>query len=223
MSFKWLTLFLCSWIAFTSGNVEKVIFKHQPMIQPSAPLDHLLQELEHLSPLRNTLRTALEAPFPSEENQLNDSNAWLLISDLNRDQTYEVRISWCATSPTAFSFRVLQPSEVLKSELLTSSVNSFAANSPKSIALDQQAHGSPSLFLRIFANADYLSSSARLMSRPPQVDVDVVLDPFLFNILPRSLLPHSIFLAGLSLLSWLLSGFFWRSILHPPHQKAKAS
>jgi len=45
------------------------------------------------------------------------------------------------------------------------------------------------LFLRILAAADYYTNNRTLMSKPPSVSVDIILDPFLLNVLPRSLLP----------------------------------
>ena len=43
------------------------------------------------------------------------------------------------------------------------------------------------LFLRVRAEADYYSLDKQLMERVPPVVVDVVLDPYLMNVFPRSL------------------------------------
>lgn len=45
------------------------------------------------------------------------------------------------------------------------------------------------LFLRIRAAADYYSADKALMRDVPPVVVDVILDPFLWNVFPRSLIP----------------------------------
>jgi hypothetical protein len=57
------------------------------------------------------------------------------------------------------------------------------------------------LFLRIIAQADYFTTNETLMETPEPVDVDIILDPFLFNALPRSLLPtvgYVVVVAGVS-------------------------
>lgn len=45
------------------------------------------------------------------------------------------------------------------------------------------------LFLRVRAAADYFSPNTALMRDVPPVAVDVILDPFLGNVFPRSLVP----------------------------------
>ncbi|KAJ5683674.1 uncharacterized protein N7477_000019 [Penicillium maclennaniae] len=45
------------------------------------------------------------------------------------------------------------------------------------------------LFLRVRAAADYFSPDEALMRDVPPVTVDLILDPFLWNVFPRSLLP----------------------------------
>lgn len=45
------------------------------------------------------------------------------------------------------------------------------------------------LFLRVQAAADYFSLDPALMQQVPPVVVDVILDPFVWNVFPRSLVP----------------------------------
>ena len=45
------------------------------------------------------------------------------------------------------------------------------------------------LFLRVRAAVDYFSPDEALMQDVPLVAVDLILDPFLWNVFPRSLLP----------------------------------
>ena len=40
----------------------------------------------------------------------------------------------------------------------------------------------------------------------------IVLDPFLFNILPGSLLPTAVYLTILAILAWLVSGYIWQGL-----------
>lgn len=43
------------------------------------------------------------------------------------------------------------------------------------------------------------------MKNPPPVDVDIILDPFLVNLLPRSLVPTVIYIIATAVLGYLLS------------------
>lgn len=57
------------------------------------------------------------------------------------------------------------------------------------IGADNADHLSSVLFLRISAAADYFTVNETLMRHPEPVLVDIILDPFLANLLPRTLLP----------------------------------
>ena len=69
------------------------------------------------------------------------------------------------------------------------------------------------LFLRILAAADYYTLDKSLMENVPPVLVDIILDPYLLNIFPRSLLPTAGYILVVAVLSWFLSGYIWRFIL----------
>ena len=95
-----------------------------------------------------------------------------------------------------------------------------------------QAAGQPNslLFLQVFAAADYFSSNKKFMQNVPPVNVDIseletisnenvgdlivciVLDPFLLNIFPTSLLPTGVYLIILAILAWFLSGYICRGL-----------
>jgi hypothetical protein len=45
------------------------------------------------------------------------------------------------------------------------------------------------LFLRVRAAADYFTKDEALMASPEPVAVDLILDPFIWNVFPRSLVP----------------------------------
>jgi len=53
---------------------------------------------------------------------------------------------------------------------------------------------SSTLFLRVFAAADYFTTNKTLMEQVPPVYVDIILDPFIFNIFPRSLVPTAAYI-----------------------------
>jgi len=63
------------------------------------------------------------------------------------------------------------------------------------------------LFLQVFAAADYFSLNQTLMEIVPPVAVDVILDPYLFNILPQSLVPTGLYLLVIATGAWFLSGW----------------
>ena len=61
------------------------------------------------------------------------------------------------------------------------------------------------LFLRILAAADYFTTDAALMSNVPAVDVDIILDPFLLNALPRSLAGTACYIAMVAVVAFFLA------------------
>jgi hypothetical protein len=66
------------------------------------------------------------------------------------------------------------------------------------------------LFLRVRAAADFYSTNRTLMLHPTTVAVDIILDPYLFNILPRSLAPNIFLVIVVAICAWPLSGMTWR-------------
>lgn len=62
------------------------------------------------------------------------------------------------------------------------------------------------LLLRITAAADYFTTNETLMQNVPSVLVDVILDPFTFNALPKSLEKTAVYLIILAILGWYVSG-----------------
>lgn len=68
------------------------------------------------------------------------------------------------------------------------------------------------LLLRIHAAADFYSTEKALMLSPPPVGVDIILDPYIFNVFPQSLLPTGILVVVIAIGAWTLSGVVWRSL-----------
>ena len=79
-----------------------------------------------------------------------------------------------------------------------------------SAAKQSNSRDATALFLYVEAAAAFYSSNQTLMRYPPPVLVDIILDPYLLNVFPRSLVPTAIYLIGLAVGSWYLSGFIWR-------------
>lgn len=71
------------------------------------------------------------------------------------------------------------------------------------------------MFLRIQAAADYFTMNRTLMEHVPLVFVDIILDPYILNILPRSLIPTVGYIILLAIGSWYLSKYvsIWVGLL----------
>lgn len=61
------------------------------------------------------------------------------------------------------------------------------------------------LLLQIKASADYFTDDEALMKDPPAVLVDLILDPYLFDIVPRSLVPTAGYIVVLAVVSWFIA------------------
>ena len=71
------------------------------------------------------------------------------------------------------------------------------------------------LFLQIFAKADYFTLNKTMMDNVPPVQVDVILDPYLLNVFPKSLVPTAGYLVVIAAAGWFLSGWINKSLVQP--------
>lgn len=62
-----------------------------------------------------------------------------------------------------------------------------------------------SLLIHIQAAADYFTDNQTLMKDPPPVLVDLILDPYLYNVVPRSLLPTAGYLVLVGVVTWFVA------------------
>ncbi|PGH06029.1 hypothetical protein GX51_02620 [Blastomyces parvus] len=69
-----------------------------------------------------------------------------------------------------------------------------------------------SLFLQVHAAADYFTVDNGLMENVPPVHVDVILDPYLFNIFPKSLVPTAVYILVLAGVAWAISSLVWTGV-----------
>ena len=69
------------------------------------------------------------------------------------------------------------------------------------------------LLLQIHAAADYFTLNKTLMSVVPPVRVDVILDRYLMNVFPQSLLPTAMYITVLAVIGWFVSGYVWRLLV----------
>lgn len=89
-------ILLLSQILAVAANTEKAIFLGRSKLQ--VPIEHPTLEdlhLDILSPLHWSLRTHIQAAFPTNA-QKDGESTWLLLHGLREGQRYEVRICWAA-------------------------------------------------------------------------------------------------------------------------------
>ncbi|MCJ1307049.1 hypothetical protein MMC25_000695 [Agyrium rufum] len=202
-----------------TANVEKVVFlgpsavSQPPLLEPVKAAQHAV-----LSPTNSLLRTDLKASFNDSSGSVGTEH-WLALEDLPTGQRFEVRICWSATQPTSFYLDIFELDEVFSSPGLSAS---FSDSHPLfSVASKQQQAEHPStlkitkpafgiLLLRIGAKADYYSLNQDLMKNVPLVKVDIILDPFVLNVLPRSLVPTVIYIIVLAGIGWVVTLCVWK-------------
>lgn len=136
-------------------------------------------------------------------------------------------------SPTDFWLDTFDPIEVVESPPLYASVAKSGVEGyghPQEHSAESPRRGRPSvLVLRVQAAASYYSTNRELMEHPPEVDLDisrtdcvpaprrlltrVVLDPYILNILPRSLVPIAIYVSFAAVGAWYLSAITYGWLL----------
>ncbi|KAK4043533.1 hypothetical protein C8A01DRAFT_12913 [Parachaetomium inaequale] len=209
-------------LLFTSvlANTEKAIFLGPEPV--TAPLTHPtlsdLLRLDTLTPANGTLRTRLAAQFPAPEHPRGTAT-WLILDNLTPHQRYEVRVCWAATQPTEFTLSTFSLSTVWDTPELMASLHAYstsrqAPTPERDDDVPPLKEGSSSssserqasmLFLRILAAADYFTTDASLMRNVPPVHVDIILDPFLLNVLPRSLAGIACYIVGVAVVAYFLA------------------
>lgn len=80
------------------------------------------------------------------------------------------------------------------------------SKSPGGPGSSQQAERTASvLLLHVQAAADYYADNTALMENPPPVLVDLILDPYILNVLPRSLLPTAGYIVVVAIVAWFVA------------------
>lgn len=222
-------LCLCLGISLTSANTEKAIFLGpEPVNIPAQSTSLAALNIDTLTPVNYSLRTHLDAVFPTEAFP-RGKEAWFILDNLTEGQRYEVRVCWLATvsslfvlplthihtliavqQPTAFHLTTYPLDTVFDTpELITSLYNYSMSRQMLSLAPPKTAHApeheASIVFLRIFAAAEYFTTNATLMAYPEPVLVDIILDPFLGNVLPRTLAPTVVYIVVVAVASWVLA------------------
>jgi hypothetical protein len=200
------------------ANTEKVIF----IAPPSDILPEAVQDLHlpTLTPSDPSLRAALPVKFPSGLTKADKTRqgelSWYLLNDLHPDQRYEVRICWAATQPTNFWIDTFTLSDLLADQHLLHQVTQSSQGQRSAQQTTESKGSSSSLVLRVIAAADFFTTNETLMRDPPSVDVDIILDPFLANVFPQSLLSTAVYIIILAIGSWFISGYIWHRLTTQP-------
>lgn len=121
--------------------------------------------------------------------------------------------------PTGFALDTYELDTVLGTPELIQSLSEYAYTRQ----LDPSDEGEPQVYdsssstskereaslllLHIRAAADYFTHDAALMKDPPPVLVDLILDPYTFNLVPRSLLPTIGYIVLVSVVTWFVASF----------------
>lgn len=225
-------------VASVSANTEKAIFTAPDAVTftDSNPSLDVLQ-LESLALERSTLRTSLDVAAPGEAASGGVEDHWYLLRDLNPQQRYELRVCWSASvsvfpfapqaiqsldvntntdqQPTNFWIDVYNINEVFDAPELIQNLAEYAEKPErKRPEPTSSPHTSKEsvLFLRVRAAAEFYTTNKDLMLSPPPVDVDLILDPYVFNIFPKSLGPTALYIVVLAVCAWFVSGYVWKFI-----------
>lgn len=121
--------------------------------------------------------------------------------------------------PTDFWLDTYPIAQVFDTPDLISSLARYSEQRQESV-LDHPKNADPALpipqsvlFLRIQAAASFYSLNRTLMESPPAVETDIILDPFILNILPRSLGPVAVYITLVAVGAYFLSGYIYRWLL----------
>lgn len=214
----WKRVCLASlYVATALANTEKAIFL-APKTVNIPPTHPNLQDLriDTLTPAKWSIRTHLDAQFPTDGAKFGRAT-WLALDDLTEGQRYELRVCWAATQPTNFRINTYELNTVFETPELISELSEYSwSQQPKtddgdsedpeiSKPVSKEEREASVLFLQILAAADYFTTNQTLMNEVPPVLVDIILDPYIFNVLPRSLVPTVGYVVLVAVLSWFLA------------------
>ncbi|CAM1504125.1 Fc.00g017160.m01.CDS01 [Cosmosporella sp. VM-42] len=215
-----LLLPVLSLLTLVSANAEKVIFTAPapvpiPLTKPT--ISDL--NLDVLGLDACSTRMNLSREFPAEPRGSGSGKAtWVLLDGLDAGQRYELRLCWSALQPTGFSLDVYELDTVWDTPELIQSLSEYAysrqavfSGNDEGPQVHQQTSGEEQertasvLFLQVRASADYFTDNAALMEDPPPVLVDLILDPYLYNVIPRSLVPTIGYIVLVAIVTWFVA------------------
>ncbi|OAA54887.1 hypothetical protein ISF_08158 [Cordyceps fumosorosea ARSEF 2679] len=200
-------LTLAVFAVHVAANADKIIFTGpEPVTYPLASPSLADLNLDVLGPENLSIRRNLTRIFHDDSDlelkgKPRGHASWYLIDNLTPGQRYELRVCWAAIEPTAFTMNVYELDTVWDTPDLMLSLADYSSARQPAAAEDQapQVHRRSSsaanarerraslLLLQVHAAADYFSHHEELMRDPPPVLVDLILDPYLLNAVPESL------------------------------------
>ncbi|KAF2156097.1 hypothetical protein K461DRAFT_291050 [Myriangium duriaei CBS 260.36] len=215
-SFLSLLHCLLVFIATVVANTEKIIFSAPDAIELPQYGPSLAQlRIDTLSPASPQLRLFSPVIFANTSHPKGLSS-WYILQNLNAGGRYEVRVCWPATQPTTWDLEVYTLSEAFDTPALIQDLARFAnehahlQDSPDYAEQDAFIQSPQSLlFLRTWAAADYFTLKKEMMRSPPVVHIDLILDPYLLNAVPRSLLATAGYILCVALVGWTVSSRVW--------------
>jgi hypothetical protein len=203
---KLLGLLFCALVA---ANTEKIIFTAPAALR--IPQQHptlSALQLDTLSPSQTTLRTFLERSIPKKDGK----EHWFILADLIPAARYELRVCWAATTPTAFDMSEYTFDTVMNTpELITSLSKYSTTRMSKGIApYDFASENQSILFVRVLAASEFVSANKTLMTHPPPVYVDLILDNYLLGAIPQSLVPTILYIILIAIAGYFVSRMYVR-------------
>lgn len=210
LHFPLLFLLLACLASLTLANSQKTIFLAPPVL--SFPSTYLHLPHLTLTPHNSTLRTVLPRTPPTDNAHSIGHTTWFSLCSLHSGQRYELRVNWAAIQPTEFKIHTYTPEQVASHPALAASLAEYLETQqqqPHDKTKSTAAAPASRLLLRIDAAADYYTTDARVMTEPQDVLVDLVLDPYVGNVVPRSLWPTIAYIAVLAVGGWFLSQSVW--------------
>ena len=134
--------------------------------------------------------------------------------------------------PTSFNLALFTLDEVFNTPSIITSLAVYSESRQDYTSVINTPRADPVsiLFLRVEAAADYFTTNKTLMQNVPPVNVDIsksrsctfvslkanawllVLDPYVFDVFPRSLAPTAAYLVSIAVLAWYLSGWIWQKL-----------
>ncbi|KAF2223211.1 hypothetical protein BDZ85DRAFT_218838 [Elsinoe ampelina] len=214
-----LSLLLWSFLIFVPyvfANTEKIIFLGPESIdlpQDGPSIEDL--GLVSLSPQTTTYRGALPVVF-ANGTYPKGLQSWYVLHDLTPGARYEVRVCWAATQPTAWDMDVFTLKETMETPELIQSLAMSAeerttSRGPQDVDQTKINIQSPQslLFLRLSGAADYFTLKKDLMTNPKPVKIDIILDPYTFNVFPRSLISTAGYIVVVAVAGFFVSNFVW--------------
>lgn len=195
------------------ANVEKVIFLLNPPPDPPLQLTRILSNLLRLNPNSPRLSTTLDLTtnITGRERDAGgnggigegESTIWAVLEKLILGKRYEVRIIWAATEPAKFELEVFTAVEVgeMGVEGLVIQGEEKGGKEEGKEEANNGALGSSQgivMYLRVLAKKDPYN--------PDPVKIELILDPFLWNILPESLLCIGVVVVLVAGAAWWVSG-----------------